>query len=160
MVTVKEIMTTELYTLGPEDTLQDAHLLMTKKHIRHIPIVDSPGHLVGLVSQRDVLAATMPELLGFDEDDKRRFENNVRLNEVMKEELYTVDEHADVRKAAIYLQEHHFGCLPVVSNGTLNGIVTDADFVNVAVNLLEQAEAIEPTAKLDDDFEEEFSDED
>ncbi len=158
MVTVKEIMTTELHTLRPEDTLQDAHLLMTEKHIRHIPIVDGLGHLVGLVSQRDVLAATMSELLGFDESDKRRFENNVRLNEVMKEELYTVDEHADVRKAAIYLQEHHFGCLPVVSNGELNGIVTDADFVNVAVNLLEQTEAIEPTAKSEYDFGEEFSD--
>jgi CBS domain-containing protein len=49
-----------------------------------------------------------------------------------------------MREAALYLQRHKYGCLPVVNDGKLKGIVTDSDFVAVAINLLEQWELSQP----------------
>ena len=63
MLTVTEIMSREPYTLGPENSLLDARQLMTEHHIRHIPIVSAKGGLVGLVSQRDVLAASESSII-------------------------------------------------------------------------------------------------
>ena len=61
MITIDELMTPKPYALTADDTLEDARLMMTDKNIRHIPIVDKHNHLVGLVTQRDVLKATEPE---------------------------------------------------------------------------------------------------
>lgn len=58
----------------------------------------------------------------------------------------TVDERASLRQAALFLEQHKIGCLPVVSDGKLRGIITDTDFVGVAINLLEQLEEAEPLA--------------
>ena len=57
MLTIAEIMTREPYTLGPDDTLATARQMLAEHHIRHIPIVSAAGALLGVVSQRDVLAA-------------------------------------------------------------------------------------------------------
>jgi CBS domain-containing protein len=65
----------------------------------------------------------------------------------MVRNLATIDEHASLRQAALFLEKHQIGCLPVVTSGSLRGIVTDTDFVGVAINLLEQIEESEP---LDD----------
>ncbi len=56
----------------------------------------------------------------------------------------TVDERASMRQAALFLEKHHIGCLPVLTDGKLHGIITDTDFVSVAINLLEQLEDSEP----------------
>ena len=66
----------------------------------------------------------------------------------MVTDVATVNEHAGVRQAALFLEKHKIGCLPVVTDGNLRGIITDTDFVGVAINLLEQIETTEP----EDDF--------
>ena len=58
MVSVDEIMTSGLFTLGPEDSLVAVYELMYGKNIRHVPIVSAEGGLIGIVSQRDLLSAT------------------------------------------------------------------------------------------------------
>jgi CBS domain-containing protein len=62
----------------------------------------------------------------------------------MVRNVATINEHASVRQAALFLEKHRIGCLPVVSSGKLVGIITDTDFVAVAINLLEQLEELEP----------------
>ena len=62
----------------------------------------------------------------------------------MVRDLATIDENASLRQAALFLEKHRIGCLPVVTDGSLRGIVTDTDFVGVAINLLEQLEESEP----------------
>ena len=117
-----------------------AHAMNTA--FRHIPIMDGGGGLVGLVSQRDILAASGSSL--FAEAGESEAESYVALSAVMTETVQTIDSHASVRGTAMYLQQHKLGCLPVVDDGQLTGIVTDSDFVAVAINLLEQAEMGEP----------------
>ena len=65
-------------------------------------------------------------------------------------EIATIDERASLRQAALFIEKHQIGCLPIVTDGILRGIITDTDFVGVAINLLELAEETEP---LEDEVE-------
>jgi CBS domain-containing membrane protein len=144
MITVKEIMTTELYTLQETDTLQEARRLMMEENIRHLPIMDKAGKLVGLVTQRDLLAASLSRVAHVQDDERQTFEASIPLKQIMTTNLLVVHEKMNLREAARLLQDHKYGCLPVVTRGKLKGIITDSDFVAVAINLLEQLELTEP----------------
>jgi CBS domain-containing protein len=141
MMTVDEIMTNNPVTLSEDDTLSSAARLMAERGFRHIPIVDARGGLVGLVTQTDVLAASRSELSEVLAD---RAPGDVPISKFMTRDVSTVDGRASMREAALYLQRHKYGCLPVVNDGKLKGIVTDSDFVAVAINLLEQWELSQP----------------
>ena len=77
---------------------------------------------------------------------------DIRIEDVMISELATIDEQADLRQAALFLEKHRIGCLPVVTDGTLKGIITDTDFVAIAINLLEQLEESEPFDDADEEY--------
>ena len=141
MIDVREIMTPrdDLVTLEPDATVGQAGELMAARHIRHIPVVDGDGHLVGIVSHRDVLAATGPKTGRPDPGGPAR-----KLSEIMSSPVETVDPRVNVRLAGLRLRSLQVGCLAVMRDGTLEGLVTDSDFVGVAINLLEQLEESEP----------------
>ena len=133
MITIDELMTDNPYTLRPTDSLNAARQLMTEKHIRHIPITDDDNKLLGLVTQRDILEATGPKQVSPD----------VELSEIMTKNVSVIYTSDSVRQAALHLQQKKYGCLPVVADNSLVGIVTDSDFIGVAINLLEQVEIAE-----------------
>jgi CBS domain-containing membrane protein len=135
MTKINEIMNTQLYTLTPEDNLKDAVTLMNDKRIRHIPVIDEGDVLKGLVTQRDVLL-----YMHKNESEQEQ----IKLEDMMTKNVVSVDENASIRKAALFLQKHKLGCLPVVEGKKLIGIITDSDIVAVAINLLEQVELTEP----------------
>jgi len=125
MFSLNTIMSTDLITLRPTATLAEARTLMQSNRI----------HLT------NVLAATDSILR---DPDSRIHAADVRAQDVMVTEIATIDEHASLRQAALFLEKHNIGCLPVVTDGKLRGIITDTDFVGVAINLLEQIETTEP----------------
>lgn len=145
MFTLDAIMTTELITLLPTANLAEARELMHKHKIHHLPVVDDNNTLIGLVTLTNLLAATDSVLR--DPDNSIRPED-VLVKDIMVTDVATVDEHASLRQAALFLEKHRIGCLPVVTDGMLKGIITETDFVAVAINLLEQLEDSEP----DDDY--------
>ncbi len=136
MITIDEIMSTDLVTLRDSDKLDKARALMSNKHIHHIPVLDEYERLVGLITYTDILAASESIL----HDELSKTTDTTQLKEIMTTNLITADEHTSLLQAAINLLEHDHGCLPVVDGEKLIGIVTDSDFVAVAVNLLEQKE--------------------
>lgn len=145
MFSIDAIMSTDLITVSPSATLADARALMHENRIHHLPVTDDKT-LVGLLTLTDVLAATD----SFLRDDRSRIHaNEIVVRDVMVSDVATVDVHASLRQAALFIEKHKIGCLPVMSGGDLVGIITDTDFVAVAINLLEQLESSEP---LDDDF--------
>lgn len=141
MFELDSLMTTDVVTIGPDDSLDTARQIMHQRKFRHLPVVESGGLLVGLVTLTDVLAATDSFLR---DDDSKLHPEQIPVRDVMVTDVVTVDEHAGVRQAALFLEKHRIGCLPVVTDGELRGIITDTDFVGVAINLLEQIETIEP----------------
>ena len=147
MFTLDAIMTTDVITISPSATLAEARTLMRENRFHHLPVVDDEDTLVGLVTLTDVLAATDSVLRN---QDSRIRAAEICIKEIMVTEVATVDEHASLRQAALFLEKHRIGCLPVVTDGKLRGIITDTDFVGVAINLLEQMEESEPI--YDDDI--------
>jgi len=147
MITINEFMTSEPYTLSETDSLNDARKIMTEKHIRHIPITDNDDHVLGLVTQRDILAATEP---GFKVQTKGiSCELDIKLADIMIRDVSVIHREDSLRQAALYIQSHKYGCLPVVSDDRLVGIITDSDFIDIAINLLEQAEIMEEEASIE-----------
>lgn len=136
MLSIDKIMTTDLFTLHKDDSLADAEQLMRAHRVRHIPIIDDEKHLIGLITQRDILAANL---------------SDANVADVMRREIYTISETADMRSAALMLQNHKIGSLPVTREGVLVGIITDTDYVGLAINLLEQMEEAEQQDFDDDD---------
>lgn len=141
MFSLNTIMSTDLITLQPTATLAEARTLMQSNRIHHLPVVSDDGELIGLVTLTNVLAATDSILR---DPDSRIHAADIMARDVMVTEIATIDEHASLRQAALFLEKHNIGCLPVVTDGKLRGIITDTDFVAVAINLLEQLETNEP----------------
>ncbi|MGF1688118.1 CBS domain-containing protein [Photobacterium japonica] len=151
MFTVADMMTPHPYTLSASHTLADAKRLMDEHHIHHIPITDKDNALVGLVSQRDILAAqesslerlsTSPLITALD----------IPLENAMHRDLRSVSPLAGLKDAALYMQKYRIGCLPIVSHNELVGIITDTDFVSIAINLLEIQEEVEPVEHDAEEF--------
>jgi len=147
MFSIDAIMSTDLITVDPSATLADARTLMQSNRIHHLPVVRDDGNLVGLVTLTNVLAATDSILR---DQDNRIHAADIRIEDVMVTDLATVDENVSLRQAALFIEKHKIGCLPVVTDNKLIGIITDSDFVAVAINLLEQIEESEPVLE---DFE-------
>lgn len=165
MYTVDEFMITDVHTLSPEDALCDAQNLMIEKNVRHLPVIDKEQRLVGLITHSDVLAATESILNKANFDKASRGQNSQdsteragsgatclshKVAEVMTTKLKVIEPKGSLRNAAIHLQKFRHGCLPVVNDKKLIGIITDSDFVSIAINLIEQLEDAEPYD--DDDF--------
>jgi CBS domain-containing protein len=142
MMTVSEIMITEVNRLPPDATLEQARSLMAEKSIRHIPIVDSDNRLVGLVTQRDILAATL-SLPNMGESSEISG-SLLKTGDIMRTKIFKAEEGSDLRLAALTMQRHKIGSLLIVNEDRLVGIVTDSDYVGLAINLLEQMEEVEP----------------
>jgi len=140
MLDISELMTPRrsLVIISPEATVDEARRTMAAHAIRHLPVLDESGMMIGLVSQTDVLVA------GNDGDRPVR--------EIMVRELDVVDERSNVRHAAMIMFRHKRSCLPVTRDGQLQGIVTDSDFLGVAITLMEQLEAVEPEPEVESEI--------
>ncbi|MGI9260719.1 MAG: CBS domain-containing protein [Woeseiaceae bacterium] len=141
MMTLDTIMSTDLITISPDENLAAARSLLHERKIHHLPVVDAENKLIGLVTLTNVLAATDSFLR---DQDNRIHAAEIYVKDIMVTEVATVDVNASLRQAALFLERHRIGCLPVMKDGELEGIITDTDFVGVAINLLEQLEVSEP----------------
>jgi CBS domain-containing membrane protein len=140
MLKVKDIMTKEVFVLNSSQTLELVRSLMRIKHVRHVPIVDPDNTFVGLITHRDLLAQTISHLAEIDEDEQEYLDRHIHILSIMKTDILTVDSEMDVCTAINQLLENRYGCLPVVDNGKLVGIVTEADFLNLTLELLQRTE--------------------
>ena len=129
---IEEIMKTDVITLQPEDTIHSALLIMREKKIRHIPIVDSEQHLLGLVTERDIKDATPSPLF-----EKKRLEKEltIPLEQIMNPNVITGHPLDFVEEVAGILYEHRIGCLPIVVNKKVVGIITGTDILRTMVEL-------------------------
>jgi CBS domain-containing protein len=133
---VSEIMAARVTAVAPFDTVAFAEQLMTAERIRHLPVVDGDV-VVGVLSQRDVLAASISSVDRPLEDDDRVLKAQLRVSQIMRGFVETVRPDTDLVEAADRLLEQKIGCLPVVNERLhLLGIVTEADFVQLCRDLL------------------------
>ena len=125
---VDQYMTTDLFTVHASDPVEMVVNLMSWERIRHIPVEDNDHRLVGLVTFRAVL---------------RYLANGGSLHDapvsaIMKADVMTVDVETPTLEAIQLMRKYRYGCLPVIHDGHLVGILTEEDFMNMASKLLEQ----------------------
>jgi CBS domain-containing protein len=89
------------------------------------------GRLVGILTQRDLFHAALSTALNFGQKAQKEFLKTVVVKEVMTDEVRSIGPGADVKEAARLLIEHKIGCLPVVENGKLVGILSETDLLKV-----------------------------
>jgi CBS domain-containing membrane protein len=134
---IRDLMTTDVVTLTEEETLAHAQRCMARGRIRHLPVIRDK-RLVGLITHRDLLAASFSIFAEVEASEQRRVFSTVPVVEAMHRDVVTVSPNLDVAQAARILLENKYGCLPVVdSEGDLLGIVTEADFLRLTVSLLQ-----------------------
>jgi len=133
---VHELMSQDLVTLTEDETLAHAQRCMARGRIRHLPVVRDQK-LVGLVTHRDLLAASFSVFADVDPTEQRRVFATVLVAEIMHRDVVTVDPDLSTSRAARFLLKNKFGCLPVVEDErVLVGILTEADFLRLTVQLL------------------------
>jgi CBS domain-containing protein len=132
--TVREIMMGSPVTLTPDDTLDLANDVISLGRIRHIPVVEG-GKLVGLLSERDLIGAAANRIFGLKQKTRSALLKSETVKNVMKKRVVTVAPDTPIKEAARLMAEKKIGCVPVMSDGTLVGLVT-------TTNILHYLEAI------------------
>ena len=130
---VAEIMKEKVVTISADDTLRIVGEIMELGHVRHLPVVRR-GELVGVVSQRDLLRASLSNVMGLPSDEQSRFLEGVQIAEVMSAPPVSIAPEASVQEAAGLMAKRKIGCLPVVSGQKLLGIVTETDLLSYFAN--------------------------
>ena len=128
---VEQYMTTDLFTVTEDESLDLVASLMEWKRIRHIPVEDADHRLVGLISYRALLKLMSRGLL-----NKPGTQHAV--SDVMNRTPVTVSPGSSTLEAIELMRQHEVSCLPVVAEEHLVGIITERDLMNVAATLLEQ----------------------
>jgi CBS domain-containing protein/gamma-glutamylcysteine synthetase len=126
--TVGQFMSTDLFTVHPEDLIDLAASVMDWEHLRHVPVEDHEGHLVGLVTHRQLLRQVSQGQSG----------RPVAVREIMRPDPVTVTPETTTLEALELMRSSKLGCLPVVQDGKLVGLVTESDFIDVSARLLDE----------------------
>jgi CBS domain-containing protein len=129
--TVGQFMSTDLFTVRPDDVVDYVASIMHWEHIRYVPVENEEGRLVGLVSQRHLLP-----LLAQGSTLNRA--QGVPVHMIMKKDPITVTPATPTLEAIEMMRKTRIGCLPVVENGHLVGVVTLFDLLAVSAKLLEE----------------------
>lgn len=136
-IKVRDLMTTDLVTIGMDDTIRVAQRIFNEKRFHHLIVVEG-GQTLGVVSDRDLLKHLSPFVgVRYSERAQDTETPKKRMHQVMTRKLISIDPDAFVHDAARTMMHHHVSCLPVIdAAGTLVGIITTRDVLRWAVRHL------------------------
>ena len=133
---VKQRMTPNPITAAAQTTHREAVSLMRENHIRRLPVVGKKGNLVGIVSERDLLSTAPSPATTLSVYEIYTLLDKLTVDKIMTHPVYAVDEDCSIEAAAQFMIEHKFGCLPVVHEKDLVGIITETDIFKTFVEVL------------------------
>jgi len=128
-LTVGDVMTTDVRTVGPNDRLVLADELMNVGRFRHVVVVDDAGAVVGVVSRRDIFHGALSWSLGQGRTGYDKLLQSCPVKQVMASSIVTTTSGAKLADAAERMMQAKLGCLPVVDGDDLVGILTEGDFL-------------------------------
>jgi CBS domain-containing membrane protein len=135
-VRVRDIMTTKLFTIQPNKHLRAVEEIMKWAHIRHVPVIDDHGRLVGIVSHRDLMGAAVSTLqVRISEVERLQHNAAIEVRQLMHFPTATIGPDERVQRAAHLMRSLKIGCLPVLEDQRLVGIVTEADLLHIVEEL-------------------------
>jgi acetoin utilization protein AcuB len=132
---VLDVMTKEVVSVSPSTVLLDAALLLRASVLRHLPVVED-GRLVGILTERDVQRCAPSRLIPITEDGYNAVFAETTVGRVMTREPKTVSSRTPLLEAIAVMQQAKYGCLPVVDDGALVGILTRGDLIDALQRFL------------------------
>jgi CBS domain-containing protein len=130
---VRDLMSLKVASLGSDDALGIADGIMCMGRIRHLPVLDQ-GRVVGVVSQRDLFRSALGTALALGIRRPEELMRTLAVRDVMTTPAVTIGPDAPVQDAARTMAEKRIGCLPVVEDGCLIGILTETDILCYAMS--------------------------
>lgn len=130
---VKDRMTTDPITIRSDTSLKEALDLVRSQHFRHLPVVDEAGGLIGITTEKDLVYAAPSSDLSLSVFEIDYLLSRTSVEQIMKRELVTVSPDLPIEEAARVMIDHRIGCLPVVAEGELVGIISDTDIFRTFV---------------------------
>jgi acetoin utilization protein AcuB len=134
-------MTLEPVTVTPDATFPECFSLLREKKIRHLPVVDKKGKLIGVLARTDLLHASPSRATTLSVFEMNFLLANLHVQEVMSTPPVTVSEDAPLEEAARVMVQEKIGCLPVMRDGELVGLITETDIFQTFVEILGGEEA-------------------
>lgn len=136
-------MTREVVTIQPQTPVIKAAELMARKHIRRLPVVETPAdgpQVVGMVSARDILHAFPPDVNPFAVMVSASNKPPVTVEHIMSQQVQTIAPEAPIEAAAELMAEKKVGALPVVRHGRLVGLITESDIFRAFASFFSSAQ--------------------
>ena len=133
---VGERMSRPVISIHPDMPLQDALRLMHKEHLRRLPVVDKHGKLVGIVSERDLLHASPSDATSLSVWELNYLISKITVDGIMTKDVITITEDTPLEEAARLMADGKVGCMPVMHDDELVGIITETDLFKVFLELL------------------------
>ncbi len=146
---VRQVMTTDVVTFAPDDTVEEAMRRLSERGVDGAPVVDAEGHVVGMLTTDDLIVSeaqlhlpTVISILGGTIElpgSQRRFEEELqravgsRVSDLMHKDPPTCAPDDTLERAATLLHEHHVGRLPVTESGVLVGIIARGDVLRAMI---------------------------
>lgn len=143
---VRDLMTESVITLDVDEDLSLAEEVMKLGRIRHLPVVNGDNELVGLITHRDLLRASVSSIAELTEAEDKAVKRSLSAGEIMNEKITTISPNDTALTAAQMMKTDKIGCLPVVDDSQLVGIITEADFLDLVIR------ALSPEGKGDETF--------
>ena len=137
---VRDCMSVDPATVGPKDSLQKVIGLLRRRDIRSVPVIEN-GRLIGVVTDRDVRQVAPAYPLFRDEDEIRRYTENLTVTTAMTADPMTIAPDAPLVEAAKVLETYRISSMPVVDDGRLVGMLTVTDVLRVFVEQNEEIAA-------------------
>jgi len=122
-------------TIGPDESVSSAHRYMVEQKVRHLPVVDKNGKMIGLVTEEDLLKAEPSSATSLSIWEINSLLERVTVKQVMIRDVITCSEDMPIEDAAELLLEHKIGCLPVIRGEALTGIITESDLFRTFMEL-------------------------
>ncbi len=133
---VRERMTPNPVTVQPDTSFDDALRLLKEKKIRHLPVVDAQGKLVGIVVEKDLLYAAPSPATTLSAFEIPYLLARLPVRQLMTKQVLSVDEDCPLEEAARIMVDNKIGSLPVLRGGRLVGIITETDIFRVMAEAL------------------------
>lgn len=132
---VRNNMIANPFTISPDQTIPDAHEIMTQHNVRRLPVVKN-GKLVGVVSKEDIIQASPSKATTFSMGEITYLLSKTKISQIMSKDLITISSNALLEEAALMMRDNNVSFLPVVDDGKLVGIITESNIFDAFIELL------------------------
>lgn len=126
---VRDLMTIQIVTVQASAPASEAHALMAEHRFRHLPVVGGEGRLKGILSNRDLFRGQLAKFLGYGPAQQDRLYSGLCVRDIMTEDVVTAHPDDTIANASRTMLNGKLGCLVVVADRAVVGILTEADFV-------------------------------